>query len=189
MLYDIILSGKSGCASCHHEGVCAKHAPLQIKSLETPLSLVIQRNKRWCLKDATDMAMLTRIFLQTLYTSSCGLPHHLHAVNCTRILKSMFCFIVSKTSWILALPFHLIPASFSPLYVTLHCLTYTYTHTQESVSAMPSGCRHRHGKLLPPPSCSPHAALPLTWRLEITYGWIHAPTTLSRRWLKNGASY
>lgn len=47
MLYNIILSGKSGCTSCHHEGVCAKHAPLQIKSLETPLSLVIQRSKWW----------------------------------------------------------------------------------------------------------------------------------------------
>lgn len=188
MLYNIILSGKSGCASCHHEGVCAKHAPLQIKSLETPLSLVIQRSKRWlsqrCHRDGNANWNLPPdiIYLILWITSSSacsGLYYNLPQIHV---------LLHSEQNQLNSLS----PISPDPsILLSTLChtpLPHTHTQTQESVSAMPPGCRHRHGKLLPPPSCSPHTALPLTWRLEITYGWIRAFTTLSRRWVKNGAS-
>lgn len=104
------------------------------------------------------MAKPTEIFLQVLYTSPYGLPPHLHAVKRSIIcLKSVIWTILCKTSRNLSFPFHLIPASSSPLRVTLHCLRHTHAHAdrQKSVSAMPPGCRHRHRNLLPPRLTSP----------------------------------
>lgn len=86
------------------------------------------------LKDSTELAMLTEIFLQVLSTSPCRLPPHLHAASRTVIcLKSTFCSILSKTSWILS------PISPDPsILLSSACHTpLPLTHTGEFVRYAP----------------------------------------------------